>query len=232
MTAAQKPRHSIRFRSRSFHAMVLAPEQPVVDWLIELDAWLLRSPGFFSGRPVVLDVAALGTSKSEALALIDDLAERNIKIIGVEGADPTWFEGLLPTLVRRGNRETEFDVFDLLPEPGGERIEQPKSLVIDQPVRSGQSIAFPEGDVTIMGAVASGAEIIAGGSIHVYGPLRGRAIAGVNGQPARIFCRKLEAELLSIDGLYLIADDMDETLRGRPVQARLDKDSLVLSLLD
>jgi septum site-determining protein MinC len=212
--------------------MVLAPEQPVVDWLIELDAWLLRSPGFFSGRPVVLDVAALGTSKSEALALIDDLAERNIKIIGVEGADPTWFEGLLPTLVRRGNRETEFDVFDLLPEPGGERIEQPKSLVIDQPVRSGQSIAFPEGDVTIMGAVASGAEIIAGGSIHVYGPLRGRAIAGVNGQPARIFCRKLEAELLSIDGLYLIADDMDETLRGRPVQARLDKDSLVLSLLD
>jgi septum site-determining protein MinC len=62
--------------------------------------------------------------------------------------------------------------------------------------------------------------------------LRGRAIAGVNGQPARIFCRKLEAELLSIDGLYLIADDMDETLRGRPVQARLDKDSLVLSLLD
>lgn len=232
MTAAQKPRHSIRFRSRSFHAMVLAPEQPVADWLLELDAWLARSPGFFSGRPVVLDAMAFGTSKSEALALIDDLAGRNIKIIGVEGADPAWFEGLLPALVRRGNRETEFDVFDLMPDPSGEPIEQPKSLLIDQPVRSGQSISFPDGDVTIMGAVASGAEIIAGGSIHVYGPLRGRAIAGVNGQPARIFCRKLEAELLSIDGLYLIAEDMDETLRRRPVQARLENDSLILSLLD
>lgn len=232
MTAAQKPRHSIRFRSRSFHAMVLAPEQPLADWLVELDAWLIRSPGFFNGRPVVLDVMALGSSKTEALALRDDLAERNIKIIGVEGADPTWFEGLLPNLVRRGKREAEFDVFDLLPEPGAEQAEQPKSLLVDQPVRSGQSISFQEGDVIIMGAVASGAEIIAGGSIHVYGPLRGRAIAGVNGLPARIFCRKLEAELISIDGLYLIAEDMDSNLRGRPVQARLEKDSLVLSLLD
>ena len=84
------------------------------------------------------------------------------------------------------------------------------SLLIDQPVRSGQSIVFEKGDVTIVGSVASGAEVIAGGSIHVYGTLRGRAIAGLAGNTrARIFCRRLEAELLAIDGVYQTADDMD-----------------------
>jgi septum site-determining protein MinC len=74
---------------------------------------------------------------------------------------------------------------------------------------------------------------MAGGSIHVYGALRGRAIAGMLGNPqARIFCRRLEAELLAIDGLYRTAEDMDPTLRGRPVQAWLDRDSIVMAPLD
>jgi septum site-determining protein MinC len=97
------------------------------------------------------------------------------------------------------------------------------ALVIDSSVRSGQTIEFPEGDVTVIGSVGSGAEIIAGGSIHVYGTLRGRAIAGATGdQSARIFCQDLDAELLSIDGRYRVADNFDQKLRGRPVQARLD----------
>jgi septum site-determining protein MinC len=100
-------------------------------------------------------------------------------------------------------------------------------------VRSGQSVIFPEGDVTVVGSVASGAEIIAGGSIHVYGTLRGRAIAGSTGNGrARIFCHRLEAELLAIDGLYKTADDMEPKLRGRAVQAWLDGDAMVLAALD
>src|SRR5690606_36432069 len=83
------------------------------------------------------------------------------------------------------------------------------SSVVTQPVRSGQSLIFPEGDVTIVGSVASGAEVVAGGSIHVYGTLRGRAMAGTMGNAtARIFCRKLEAELVAIDGFYKTAEDM------------------------
>ena len=74
------------------------------------------------------------------------------------------------------------------------------SLLLESPVRSGQSI-FSEGDVTVLGSVASGAEIVAGGSIHVYGALRGRAMAGSNGNAtSRIFCQKIEAELLAING--------------------------------
>ena len=97
------------------------------------------------------------------------------------------------------------------------------SLLLDQPVRSGQSIIFPDGDVTVLGSVGSGAEIVAGGSIHIYGTLRGRAMAGVNGNPAaRIYCQKIEAELLAIDGYYQTAEEIDASLRNRPAQAWLE----------
>jgi septum site-determining protein MinC len=116
------------------------------------------------------------------------------------------------------------------PEPAEAAAEAPPpapprgaGLVIDSSVRSGQTIEFPDGDVTVIGSVGSGAEIVAGGSIHVYGTLRGRAIAGTSGDPtARIFCQDLDAELLSIDGRYRVAENFDPKLRGRPVQARLD----------
>jgi septum site-determining protein MinC len=84
--------------------------------------------------------------------------------------------------------------------------------------------------VTVVGSVASGAEVIAGGSIHIYGSLRGRAMAGSTGNArARIFCRKIEAELLAIDGLYKTADDIDASLRRRPVQAWLEGDALMMA---
>jgi septum site-determining protein MinC len=105
--------------------------------------------------------------------------------------------------------------------------------VVENPVRSGQSVVFPEGDVTIVGSVASGAEIVAGGSIHIYGALRGRAIAGSTGNGrARIYCNKLEAELLAIDGLYKTADDMEAQFRGRPVQAWLNGEAIMMAALD
>ena len=105
--------------------------------------------------------------------------------------------------------------------------------MVETPVRSGQSVVFPQGDVTIIGSVASGAEVIAGGSIHVYGTLRGRAIAGSIGNPrARIFCGKLEAELLGIDGLYRTADDMNSEFRGRPVQTWLDGNAMRMTALN
>jgi septum site-determining protein MinC len=106
-------------------------------------------------------------------------------------------------------------------------------LFIDDSVRSGQTIEFPDGDVTVIGSVGSGAEIIAGGSIHVYGTLRGRALAGTAGDgTARIFCRRFEAELLAIDGRYRVAENLDPSLRGRSVQARLDGMAMTLSPLD
>lgn len=106
-------------------------------------------------------------------------------------------------------------------------------LVVNSPVRSGQTIQYLEGDVTVVGSVASGADVIAGGSIHIYGALRGRAFAGADGEvQARIFCRRLEAELLAVAGVYLTADEIGTNVRGQPVQAWLEQDSIRIARLD
>jgi septum site-determining protein MinC len=86
--------------------------------------------------------------------------------------------------------------------------------------------------VTVVGSVASGAEIVAGGSIHIYGTLRGRAMAGTTGNAsARIFCRKLEAELIAIDGFYKTAEDMEPNLRGKAVQIWLEGEAIKTGIL-
>ncbi|HSJ40368.1 MAG TPA: septum site-determining protein MinC, partial [Xanthobacteraceae bacterium] len=116
---------------------------------------------------------------------------------------------------------------------GPAQRQEPTSLLIETPIRSGQSIIFPYGDVTVLGAVSSGAEVVAGGSIHVYGALRGRAMAGSMGNArARIFCSKNEAELISIDGYYRTAEEMDASLRNRPAQCWLQDSVLSIAALD
>jgi septum site-determining protein MinC len=106
------------------------------------------------------------------------------------------------------------------------------SIIVTEPVRSGQSLFFPEGDVTVIGSVASGAEVVAGGSIHIYGALRGRAMAGTTGDAtARIFCRKLEAELIAIDGFYKTAEDIEDDLRGQAVQIWLEGEAVRIETL-
>ncbi len=111
--------------------------------------------------------------------------------------------------------------------------EGPRCLFIDRPVRSGQSIRFPEGDVTVIGSVSSGAEIVAGGSIHVYGALRGRAFAGLGGNSAaRILCSSLDPELLVINGLYATADEISPSLRNKPAQVRVDGQAMSVTALD
>jgi septum site-determining protein MinC len=225
---------------------VLAPEPPVADWFAEFDALVKRSPGFFAGRPIFVDVSALPVPlpKDDLKALIGELRARNVRVMGVEGADASYLGAEdydLPPIVSGGkssgvieppaadSRETPAAaVIATTPTAG-----KPASLLIEHPVRSGQSVTFPEGDVTIVGSVASGAEVIAGGSIHIYGALRGRAIAGTTGNAkARIFCRSMEAELLAIDGLYKTADDIDAQLRRRPVQVWLEGDAMIAAALD
>jgi septum site-determining protein MinC len=140
-------------------------------------------------------------------------------VLGIEGCDGSRLTQNMPPLLTGGRHAPVQQV-----EPEKPEVKPPStSLLLDTPVRSGQSIVFPDGDVTVVGSVASGAEIVAGGSIHVYGTLRGRAMAGVNGNSsARIYCHKLEAELLAIDGYYQTAEEIPDALRDRPVQALLD----------
>jgi septum site-determining protein MinC len=227
----------IKVRGRSFMALVLAPEPPVEGWLNALEAQIARSPSFFDGRPVVLDLAALPREQSDVAGLLKGLNARGVRIIGTEGAHPSWqgLEAWAPLLANstRPPRVVEVPDERRSASPAPITQQETNALLIDHPVRSGQSVVFDKGDVTIVGSVASGAEVMAGGSIHVYGALRGRAIAGLTGNNrARIFCRKLEAELLAIDGVYQTADDMNAALRGRPVQAWLLGAAMTLASLD
>jgi septum site-determining protein MinC len=225
----EPPRQLVRLRGRSYLAFVFAPVVPVMEWLGEIDATLARSPGFFVGKPVVLDLASLDLSTSAIAHLVVSLERRNIRVLGIEGTDASLLTPTMPPLLTGGRhcavREVEPEKPEVKPPPN--------SLLLDQPVRSGQSIVFPDGDVTVVGSVSSGAEIVAGGSIHVYGTLRGRAMAGINGNSAaRIYCQRIEAELLAIDGYYQTAEGLDAALRSRPAQAWLEGDIMRITPLN
>jgi septum site-determining protein MinC len=239
---AALPQQSIRFRGRSFLAFALSPEPPIADWLAELDKWTRSSAGFFAGKPVILDLAAVSLSESAIVHLIDQLSERGIRIMGLEGADPATCGPKLPPVLMGGRAGAEERVLDAATASGATAEPavatpaprpEPASMLIESPIRSGQSVVFPFGEVTVLGSVASGAEIVAGGSIHIYGTLRGRAMAGSMGDAkARIYCSRNEAELLAIDGYYQTAETMDASLRGRPVQVWLDGPGLNVEALD
>jgi septum site-determining protein MinC len=227
--AATRPqRQLVRLRGRSYVAFVFVPTVPIVDWLQEIDATIARSPGFFAGRPVVIDLSSVDLSQSGITHLLASLGERNIRVLGMEGVEESRLTPAMPPLLT-GGRACAI-------EPAKPKKSEPKpatSLLLENPVRSGQTIIFPEGDVTILGSVSSGAEVVAGGSIHVYGALRGRAMAGVNGHAsARIYCQKIEAELLAIDGFYQTADDIDAALRGKPAQAWLQGNTMRITALN
>jgi len=221
---------SFKFRGGTFHALVVKPETPIAAWLGDIDKLLDRSPGFFAGKSVVIDVSELKLTKDAFLSLLDELSVRQIRILGVEGADEACVDGRVPSLTpgKSGKDKNA-------PAPAIETSTPApaNSILIDKPVRSGQQIIHPHGDVTVIGSVGSGAEIVAAGSVHIYGTLRGRVLAGAYGNGgARIFCRRLEAELMSIDGHYLMADDIEPKFRKACIQARLDRDALEITTMD
>lgn len=231
MLAQVEPqRQLVRLRGRSYVAFVFSPVVPIVGWLEQIDATIATSPGFFVGRPVVLDLSALSLSQSAITHLVTSLHSRNIRVLGFEGVEASKLTADLPPVLTSG-RPVVIEQQQEQKKP--EEKPRQTSLLLDSPVRSGQSVVFMDGDVTVLGSVGSGAEIVAGGSIHVYGTLRGRAMAGVNGNPgARIYCQKIEAELLAIDGFYRTAEDINETLRHRPAQAWLDGDMMRITPLN
>ena len=114
-------------------------------------------------------------------------------------------------------------------KPAAQQVE---TMVIDQPVRSGQQV-YSRGDLIVLAPVSTGAEIMADGNIHVYSNLRGRALAGVRGDTsARIFCQQLNAELVSIAGHYRVAEDLPESYRNRPVHLYMQGEAMHFTALN
>jgi septum site-determining protein MinC len=161
---------------------------------------------------------------------VRQLRARKLSAVGIQNGTPEQgvaaFGAGLVTL--QGGREVPMErggrpvaAVPKAPEPAA------PSLVVTETVRSGQRVFADGGDLIVVAAVGAGAELIAHGNIHVYGPLRGRALAGVNGdRSARIFCQCLEAELVAIAGLYRTSDDLGPAVHGQRVQAFLQDDAL------
>jgi septum site-determining protein MinC len=208
-----------------------------------------QAPDFFENLPVVIDLEKLDPEASIPFTdLVAQCLSFSIKVVAVRGGHPTQQlaakEAGLGVLAKQKNRpaeiiipdeETKIETVEVIEEVVKTIVknEIQQSKIIHQPIRSGQQVYAADGDLIVMASVSAGAEILADGNIHVYGALRGRALAGVKGNTnARIFCHSLEAELVSIAGQYKISEDMDKSQLKKPTQVYLDNDSLCFKKIE
>jgi septum site-determining protein MinC len=207
--------------SRAFALRTLRPETPIFGWLNWLDDALTAAPETFADRQIVLDLAATPLHGPGLRALQHELQSRGFRIVGLTGVSAEALGPEAPRLppILDGDRAPA-----IAPRAG----RAPGPLLVSRNVRSGQVVTNQSGDVTIVGSVSSGAEIVAAGSIHVYGTLQGRATAGDGGS---IFCLRLEAELLRVGDVFQAADDMPGEVRGRAARAWRDGDALLFAAL-
>jgi septum site-determining protein MinC len=211
----------------------------------ELSAKVEQAPDFFRNTPVVIDLAAVsgGEGVVEFPLLVGLLRGYRMIPVGVRGGTPAQNEAaeamelaiLGDAFVRRPKQEDKTEVASApvpdLPPPSRAEAPNPGSsagfTLVTRPVRSGQRVYAPGGDLSVVAPVSSGAELMADGNIHVYGPLRGRAMAGLKGNTqARIFCQDLQAELVSVAGHYRVSENIPGDLKGYPVQIFLDDKAL------
>ncbi|WP_369969323.1 septum site-determining protein MinC [Stenotrophomonas rhizophila] len=227
----------------------------------EMHDRVARAPKLFGRAAVILDFGGLSQipDVATAKALLDGL--RSAGVLPVALAYGTTETELLsqqlglPLLAkfRAQYERAELDAVPAAPPPPApapEPARRPRAATpaavpatpakAPQPgrmqtsnVRSGQQLYAENCDLTVMATVGAGAEVIADGSIHIYGTLRGRALAGAQGNTtARIFCREFHAELVAIAGHYKVLDDVPDTLRGKAVQVWLEQDQIKIAALD
>ena len=200
----------------------------------ELAQQVQRSPRFFLNAPVVLDLrgAVEFISEAEFVEARDTLRRHTLTLIGVQNAQPAQLDAAAAVGLASFAPNTTQPARPRPAEPAPSSMPPgsgAKSRLVTQPVRSGTQIYVRGGDLVVTAPVSPGAEIMADGNIHVYGVLRGRALAGAGGDAeARIFCSRLEAELVSIAGHYLVSDQLPPEQRGLPVQIALIDDRLTI----
>ncbi|CAA0094491.1 Septum site-determining protein MinC [BD1-7 clade bacterium] len=225
------------------------------DFVQLLQQKIEQAPSFFHQSPVIIDLSVISDISADALRQIICLCEDS-------GLQPIGFKGeqhatsvaetplaLLSDTATRAKSVKPASVADTSSEPSDKTTasedsapteEEPSAAavvsrptkVIEQPVRSGQQVYAADANLVVLGNVSEGAEVLADGDIHVYGALRGRALAGVRGDAtARIFCQQLNAELLSIAGNFILSDSIDPSHNKSAVQVALSEQSLQVKSL-
>lgn len=250
-TAAQS-RSSFDLKSASLPVVaVVLKTTDAAQFAADLAGRVADAPGFFDNDPVLIDLAAVREAEEpvDFAAIVAALRSHSTLPVAVRGGstgqmDAARAAGLaaapdapparaeapaapVQEVVREVIREVEVEVVREVPLPG------PGTVVVDKPLRSGQQVYARGADLVVMAVVSFGAEVIADGNIHVYAPLRGRAIAGARGNTeARIFSTCLEPQLVSIAGIYRTTETaLPDNVRGKPAQVRLDGEKLLIEPL-
>jgi septum site-determining protein MinC len=231
----------LEFKSSTFSVPVLVlANNDVIIIEQQLQEKIHLAPEFFKNSPLVFDLQELNKHDLDVdvTELTNIIRKLGLLPIGIRGGTPQQNEQALkigipihsshnvaPTPEPK-KRQTHEPQKRQAPEP--QAVAAVTTTLITHPVRSGQRL-YASGDLVILAQVSAGAEILAEGNIHVYGSLRGRALAGVQGNTeARIFCSDLQAELISIAGNYKISEDLDGAVHNQPVQIYLQNHTLII----
>ncbi len=215
----------------------------------DIKARLAMAPSFFINAPVVLDLALLQkeTTALDFAALASLLRAEKLVPVGVSNASDIQHQAAVDNGLaliqnsparRQGETQVEPKQKPVKAESEKVMIEVPiaanPTKVVTQPVRSGQQVYAKGGDLIVLAAVNAGAEVIADGNIHVYAPLRGRALAGVQGDSgAQVFCLSFGAEMVAIAGNYRVFEDQPSSdVQGKTTQIKLNGEKLLVTALN
>jgi septum site-determining protein MinC len=198
-----------------------------------------KAPGFLRFAPIAISLDDLGGEQVDFAALVAGLRALEILPIGVVGGPQLLRAAAagagLPTLRPAGQRETEVEApspvaappVAMAPAPVAAPAPAARTMVVNQNIRAGQRVYAEGSDLVIVGSVNAGAEVLADGNIHIYGALRGRALAGASEDgEARIFAQNFDPELVAISGFYAVREGLTPASIGRGVQVRLDGEQL------
>jgi septum site-determining protein MinC len=227
---------ALEFKSSNFSVPVLAlSSYDLITIEQQLKEKASLAPDFFKNLPVVIDLQTANKLNCDIdiAALTAIIKNNGLLPIGIRGGNVQQnkqaLELLIPIYSVNNGAPAEEPQKQQAPAPTPETVSRDTStMLITQPIRSGQRI-YATGDLIITAQVSSGAEIMAEGNIHVYNTLRGRASAGIQGnKEARIFCFDLQAELISVAGNYKVSEDIDASVRNKPVQIYLQNQALII----
>lgn len=241
----------IEFKGMTVPVVAVTLRTLDIDDLAHTASDLFGDSDFFDGDAALLELAQAGPAEdADWPALRALFARHGLRLVGVRGGSEALRAAAaaagLPTFAaheRPARAGAPAEAPPVAPEPAPEPapppVEAPPTaapalleaappapvLVIDRPLRSGQQVYARGGDLVVLAAVNPGAEVIADGSIHIYAPLRGRALAGARGQPgARIFTTHFAAELVSVGGVYRTFEGgVPASLAGQPAQVQLEE---------
>lgn len=241
------PKQALEFKGRMLsltRARVVDPDLAAIT--AQLRDFARQMPQAVQGMPIVLE-AEVAVDLGGVLAALRDVGMQPLGVVDgpLSEAARNWGLAILPPESAKSRpvpAATHAPVPSPIAEPApAARAAAPAATapsrmatrIISEPVRGGQQIYIADGDLVVSNTVSPGAEVVADGCVHIYGALRGRAIAGARGETsARIFCRRFEAELVAIAGVYAVAEQMQGDLRGKPAQVVLVDGKLKIERLD